>query len=289
MAAGRSPSSSCRARKSRRSSCRWSTSSSACPAPRPTEVEERVTAPAGTAAVGDPRRRVRLLDLESGGSRWSIVRFKVGEDEERGLVRLNQKLAAEHGPHPARRDAAAGASRARSTTCRSWPSRSQSARYGDDQLRALAGAAARRGRRRCPTSRRSRSSAASRGSSRVDARPGAARRLRPRPAGACAGARARQPRTTASGPVDRRPRDAASRPATFLHERRRRARASSSASRGGRPVLVRDVAAVVDGDAEPANYVRASQSNGATAPTPAVTLAVAKRKGTNAIDVGRPA
>ena len=51
----------------------------------------------------------------------------------------------------------------------------------------------------------------------------------------------------------------------------------------GRPVLVRDVAEVIDGDAEPSSYVTfQSKSSGAQ---PAVTIAVAKRKGTNATDV----
>src|SRR5262245_23603046 len=51
----------------------------------------------------------------------------------------------------------------------------------------------------------------------------------------------------------------------------------------GRPVFVRDVADVVDGDAEPDSYV-AFQSK-ASGAQPAVTIAVAKRKGTNATDV----
>src|SRR5262245_5757213 len=51
----------------------------------------------------------------------------------------------------------------------------------------------------------------------------------------------------------------------------------------GRSVFVRDVADVVDGDAEPASYVTfQSKASGAQ---PAVTIAVAKRKGTNATDV----
>ena len=51
----------------------------------------------------------------------------------------------------------------------------------------------------------------------------------------------------------------------------------------GRPVFVRDVAEVVDGDAEPTSYVTfQSKTSGAQ---PAVTIAVAKRKGTNATDV----
>ena len=50
-----------------------------------------------------------------------------------------------------------------------------------------------------------------------------------------------------------------------------------------RPVFVRDVAEVVDGDAEPTSYVTfESKASGAH---PAVTVAVAKRKGTNATDI----
>src|SRR4030095_7774244 len=51
----------------------------------------------------------------------------------------------------------------------------------------------------------------------------------------------------------------------------------------GRSVFVRDVANVVDGDAEPTSYV-AFQSK-ASGAQPAVTIAVAKRTGTNATDV----
>jgi multidrug efflux pump subunit AcrB len=51
----------------------------------------------------------------------------------------------------------------------------------------------------------------------------------------------------------------------------------------GQSLLVRDVAAVRDGDGEPGSYVRFhSREEGAH---PAVTIAVAKRKGTNAIDI----
>jgi multidrug efflux pump subunit AcrB len=52
---------------------------------------------------------------------------------------------------------------------------------------------------------------------------------------------------------------------------------------GGRPIRVGDVADVTDGDAEPSAYVLfRSREAGAH---PAVTISVAKRKGTNAIDV----
>jgi multidrug efflux pump subunit AcrB len=54
-------------------------------------------------------------------------------------------------------------------------------------------------------------------------------------------------------------------------------------ARGGQSLLVRDVAAVRDGDGEPSSYVTFhSREEGAH---PAVTIAIAKRKGTNAIDI----
>jgi multidrug efflux pump subunit AcrB len=57
------------------------------------------------------------------------------------------------------------------------------------------------------------------------------------------------------------------------------------AAPGGQPLLVRDVANVVDGDAEPTQYVAFhSRTEGMH---PAVTISVAKRKGTNAIDIAR--
>ena len=59
----------------------------------------------------------------------------------------------------------------------------------------------------------------------------------------------------------------------------------------GRPVYLRDVARIEDGPEEPADYVlfaagpAAEAADRAAAVSPAVTLSVAKRKGTNAIDV----
>ncbi len=51
----------------------------------------------------------------------------------------------------------------------------------------------------------------------------------------------------------------------------------------GKPVFVRDVAQVTDGGEEPSQYVRYSDGKGYY---PAVTIAVSKRKGTNAVTVG---
>ncbi len=59
--------------------------------------------------------------------------------------------------------------------------------------------------------------------------------------------------------------------------------------RGGRPVRLGDVASVADGPEEPADFVFFGRGpaarEGGGAPVPAVTLSVAKRKGTNAIVV----
>ena len=56
-------------------------------------------------------------------------------------------------------------------------------------------------------------------------------------------------------------------------------------ARGGRSVWLRDVAAVRDEDGEPTSYVAHHTPDGRT--YPAVTIAIAKRKGVNAIDLTR--
>jgi multidrug efflux pump subunit AcrB len=62
----------------------------------------------------------------------------------------------------------------------------------------------------------------------------------------------------------------------------------------GRPVYLRDIAGVTDGPAEPSAYTRFNLSNavvrtaspkGLTAGLPAITLALAKKRGTNAVEV----
>ncbi len=56
----------------------------------------------------------------------------------------------------------------------------------------------------------------------------------------------------------------------------------------GKPVFVRDVATVTDAGEEPTQYVQFAAANPAGASfQPAVTLAISKRKGANAIDVAR--
>ena len=57
---------------------------------------------------------------------------------------------------------------------------------------------------------------------------------------------------------------------------------------GGKPIFVRDVASVTDGGEEPLQYVEFAQAN-PQGPSfqPAVTLSISKRKGANAIDVAQ--
>ena len=85
----RSPCGSCRARKSRRSSCRWSTSSCDMPGASASEVEERVTKPWKSCCGRSPASSTSTR-LRARAARLLIVRFLVGEDEERALVRLNR-------------------------------------------------------------------------------------------------------------------------------------------------------------------------------------------------------
>ena len=117
---------------------------------------------------------------------------------------------------------------------------------------------------------------------RVETGPRPARGLRRRSPHGGAGARRRErePDDIRSHQWRHRPARAGRRPPAY---RRRRPQRRPRCRALGRPVLLRDVATVVDGDADPRTT---SSSTRVTAGMhPAVTLAVAKRKGTNAIAV----
>ena len=86
------------------------------PGASPTEVEQRVTRPIENLLWEIPGVEY-LYSTSSPGRAMVVVRFLVGQDEERALVRVNQKLAANAMRLPP------GASpplvqRDRSTTCR---------------------------------------------------------------------------------------------------------------------------------------------------------------------------
>ena len=86
------------------------------PGASPTEVEQRVTRPLEKLLWEVPGVEY-LYSTSSPGRAMIVVRFLVGQDEERALVRLNQKLAANAMRlPPARRRRSSRPDR--STTCR---------------------------------------------------------------------------------------------------------------------------------------------------------------------------
>ena len=248
------------------------------PGATPAEVEQRVTRPMEQLLWEVPGVEY-VYSTSSPGQSMVVVRFKVDEPLEAALVRLNQKLAANADRIPP--GVIGPLVKPRSIddvpilAVTLW-----SARYADDQLRSLAvqlrDAIAEvndvsevtiiGGRQR---------------QVRVDIDPARLSAYGLDPLSVQQAIGRTNVRGAASGPV-------ADGVTTGLEagSRLRTAdelRNTVVTSARGRPVFVRDVAEVVDGDAEPTSYVIfQSKTSGAQ---PAVTIAVAKRKGTNATDV----
>jgi multidrug efflux pump subunit AcrB len=248
------------------------------PGATPADVEQRVTRPMEQLLWEVPGVEY-VYSTSSPGQSMVVVRFKVDEPQEAALVRLNQKLAANAdrippgiiGPFVKPRSI----DDVPILAITMW-----SPRYADDQLRSLA-------------VQLREAIAEVNDVSEVTIIGGRARQVRVDIDPARLSAHDLDPlsvqqaiartnvRGTATGPV-------AGGMTTGLEagDRLRTAdelRNIVVTSASGRPVLVRDVAEVVDGDAEPTSYVAfQSKTSGAH---PAVTIAVAKRKGTNATDV----
>jgi multidrug efflux pump subunit AcrB len=250
------------------------------PGATPSDVEQRVTRPLEQLLWEVPGVEY-VYSTSSPGQSLVVVRFTVDEPQEAALVRLNQKLAA----HADRIPPGVIGPIVKPRSIDDVPILAVavwSARYADDQLRSLA------------VQLRD-AIAEVNDVSEVTIIGGRPREVRvdidPARLAACdldplsvqqAIARTNV-RATAAGPV--------AGGAVIGLEAGNRLRSADDlrntvvASRNGRPVLLRDVAAVVDGVAEPASYVTfLSKWSGAQ---PAVTIAVAKRKGTNATDVSR--
>jgi multidrug efflux pump subunit AcrB len=248
------------------------------PGATPSDVEQRITRPMEQLLWEVPGVEY-VYSTSSPGQAMVVVRFRVDEPLEPALVRLNQKLA-EHADRippgvigPLVKPRSIDDVPILAVTL--W-----SARYGDDQLRSLAvqlrdaiaevtdvsevtviGGRPRQVRVEIDPARLS----------AYDLDPLAVQQAIAR----------HNVRGSASGPVaggTTSGLEAGNRLRTVDELRT----IVVSAARG-RPVFVRDVADVVDGDAEPASYVTfQSKPSGAQ---PAVTIAVAKRKGTNATSV----
>src|SRR5688572_19234839 len=250
------------------------------PGGTPADVEQRVTRPLEQLLWEVPGVEY-VYSTSSPGQSLVVVRFKVDEPQEAALVRLNQKLAANADRIPP--GVIGPIVKPRSIddvpilAVTVW-----SERYADDQLRSLAVQL-----RDAIAEVNDVSEVTIIGGRprqvRVDIDPARLSAYDLDPLSVHQAIAWTNARGTASGPV-------AGGVTTGIEAGSRlrtadQLRNTVVTSAHGRPVFVRDVADVVDGDAEPTSYVTyQSRESGAQA---AVAIAVAKRKGTNAIDVAQ--
>jgi multidrug efflux pump subunit AcrB len=250
------------------------------PGATPADVEQRVTRPIEQLLWEVPGVEY-VYSTSSPGQSLVVVRFRVDEPLEPALVRLNQKLAAGADRIPA--GVVGPIVKPRSIddvpilAVTVW-----SARYADDQLRSLA------------VQLRD-AIAEVNDVSEVTIIGGRPRQVRVNIDPARLSAYDLDPLSVQQAIARSNVRGAASGPVagglTTGLEAGSRLRTAAElrntvvTSASGRPVLIQDVADVVDGAAEPTSYVTfQSKASGAQ---PAVTIAVAKRKGTNATAVAR--
>jgi multidrug efflux pump subunit AcrB len=248
------------------------------PGASPAEVEQRVTRPMEKLLWEVPGVEY-LYSTSSPGQSMVIVRFLVGEDEERALVRLNQKLQANVDRIPP------GASppivKPRSiddvpiVALTLW-----GAGYEDDVLRRLAGQL-REALAEVPDvsevtllGGRPREIAVHLDPARLSA--AAIDPVQLSQTLEAANARLAGTGAVSSGDVARLESGRHIETAAALRD-------VVVAAQHGRSIRLGDVARVTDADAPPTSYVRFYQRGGGS--YPAVTLAVAKRKGANAITV----
>ncbi|MCC7416889.1 MAG: efflux RND transporter permease subunit [Acidobacteria bacterium] len=252
----------------------------ALPGAAPAEVEQRVTRPVEKLLWEVPGVEY-LYSTSSPGQSMVVVRFLVGEDEERALVRLNEKLQANAdrippgaSPPLVKRRSIDDVPTAAITL---WGDR-----YPDDMLRRVA-AQLRESLAEVPDVSEVTILGGRPREVGVELDPArlAAAAIDPLAlAGTLEAANVRTDATgaVAGGGVARLEAGQQIQTAAGLRE-------IVVSMQPGRAIRLGDVATVVDGDAPPDSYVRFhSRTNGSH---PAVTLAVAKRKGANAITVAR--
>ncbi len=250
------------------------------PGATPSDVEQRVTRPMEQLLWEVPGVEY-VYSTSSPGQSMVVVRFKVGEAEEPALVRLNQKLAS----HADRIPPGVVGPIVKPRSIDDVPILAitvWSDRYGDDQLRALA-AQLRDAIAEVPDVSEVALIGGRSRQVRVDVDPARLAAYGLDPLSVQRALLATNSQSGASGAVvggQVTRIEAGDRLRTAEDVRRVVVSASS-----GRPVFVRDLAEVLDGDDEPSSYVMFQSRGGAA--QPAVTISVAKRKGTNAIDVAR--
>jgi len=242
------------------------------------EVEERVTKPMEKLLWEIPGVEY-VYSTSSPGSSMAIVRFLVGQDTEKSMVRLNQKINANLDLIPA------GASpplvKPRSIddvpilALTFW-----SPRYGDFDLRRIAAQVDDTIKQTPDVSAVSLIGGQRREIAiTLDAGRLSAYRLSALQVLGALGLSNRRVRTG----------EFASGNQQYLLETGEFLRSAEDVRQvvagvvNGKPIFVRDVAQVTDGGEEPTQYVRFSNGKGFY---PAVTIAVSKRQGTNAVTVG---
>ena len=248
------------------------------PGATPADVEQRVTRPMEQLLWEIPGVEY-LYSTSSPGQSMVVVRFKVGEAEDGALVRLNQKLAANADRIPP--GVIGPIVKPRSIddvpifAVTLW-----SPRYADDQLRLVAAHLRDAIAEVTDVSAVTLIGGRTR-QVRVEVDPSRLAAYDLDPLMVQRAIAQTNVRGTAQGPVTTGREmnvEAGTRLRTLEDVRQ-----VVVTSDGRRPVFVGDVAQISDGDAEPASYVSfRAREDGAH---PAVTIAVAKRKGTNAIDV----
>jgi len=243
------------------------------------EVEERVTKPMEKLLWEVPGVEY-IYSTSSPGSSLAIVRFLVGQDEEKSIVRLNQKLLANFDLIPP------GASQplVKPRSIDDVPILAltlSSRRYGDFELRRIA-AQVHDTIKQVPDVSAVTLLGGQRREVRValDSARLAEYHLAPLQV---VGALGLSNRRLPSGQFDSSNREYLLETGEFLRTAED-VRSVVVGVANANPVYVRNVAEVTDGGAEPTEYVRMATA-GDPQFLPAVTIAVSKRKGTNAIEV----
>ena len=241
------------------------------------EVEERVTRPMEKLLWEIPGVEY-IYSTSSAGGAMAIVRFKVGEDEEKSIVKLNQKLFANFDIIPP------GASQplVKPRSIDDVPILGltfHSQRFNDLELRRVA-AQVTDLVKQAPAVSAVTLIGGQRRTLRVTVDPArlAAYNLTPLDVWQTLGASNQR---LDSGRFTQGDREQLLETGSFLRTAQDVANVVVAAP-SGKPIFVRDVARVEDTGEEPSQYV---QFGAAGAFSPAVTLTVAKRKGANASDV----
>jgi multidrug efflux pump subunit AcrB len=243
------------------------------------EVEERITRPMEKLLWEIPGVEY-IYSTSSPGMSLAIVRFYVGQDEEKSIVRLNQKLQANMDLLPP----GATPPLVKPRSIDDVPILAltlSSKRYGDFELRQIA-AQVHDAVKQVPDVSAVTLIGGQRREVRVALDEGklAAYNLAPLQV---AGALGLSNRRLPSGQFDVHNREYLLETGEFLRTAED-VRNVVAGVANGKAVFVRDVAQVADGGEEPSQYVRMVRA-GSREFLPAVTIAVAKRKGANAVTV----